>query len=45
MGFAREVASRMAFVHDGRILEQGTPQELFTETRCPETRTFLDAIL
>jgi polar amino acid transport system ATP-binding protein len=45
MGFAREVASRMAFVHDGRILEQGTPQELFTATRCPETRAFLDAIL
>ncbi|HET6563182.1 MAG TPA: amino acid ABC transporter ATP-binding protein [Marmoricola sp.] len=45
MGFAREVASRMAFVHAGAILEEGTPQQLFTETRHPETRTFLDAIL
>jgi ABC-type polar amino acid transport system ATPase subunit len=45
MGFAREVASRMAFVHDGRILEEGTPQELFTETRNPETKAFLNAIL
>jgi polar amino acid transport system ATP-binding protein len=45
MGFAREVASRMAFVHDGRILEQGTPEELFTATRNPETKAFLNAIL
>jgi ABC-type polar amino acid transport system ATPase subunit len=45
MGFAREVASRMAFVHQGAILEQGTPEEVFTGTRHEETRTFLDAIL
>ncbi len=45
MGFAREVASRMAFVHQGAILEQGTPEEVFTGTRHQETRTFLDAIL
>ena len=45
MGFAREVASRMAFFHEGRILEEGTPQQLFTSTRHPETRSFLDAIL
>ncbi len=45
MGFAREVASRMAFFHEGRILEQGTPDQLFEATANPETRSFLDAIL
>jgi ABC-type polar amino acid transport system ATPase subunit len=45
MGFAREVASRMAFFHEGAILEQGTPTEMFTQTRHPETRRFLDAVL
>ena len=45
MGFAREVADRMVFFHEGVILEQGSPEELFTATRQPETRTFLDAIL
>jgi ABC-type polar amino acid transport system ATPase subunit len=45
MGFAREVADRMVFFHEGVILEQGTPQELFTATQQPETRKFLDAIL
>ena len=28
MGFAREVADRMAFFHEGRILEEGPPQQL-----------------
>ena len=45
MGFAREVANRMAFFHEGVILEQGTPAEMFGSTRSPETRRFLDAIL
>jgi polar amino acid transport system ATP-binding protein len=45
MGFAREVADRMVFFHEGVILEEGTPAELFTATRQPETRKFLDAIL
>ena len=45
MGFAREVADRMVFFHEGVILEQGTPEELFTATEQPETRKFLDAIL
>jgi ABC-type polar amino acid transport system ATPase subunit len=45
MGFAREVASRMAFFHDGVILEEGTPDEVFGQTRYPETRRFLDAVL
>jgi ABC-type polar amino acid transport system ATPase subunit len=45
MGFAREVASRMAFFHEGVILEEGTPDELFDRTRNAETRRFLDAVL
>ncbi|MEX0984413.1 MAG: amino acid ABC transporter ATP-binding protein [Actinomycetota bacterium] len=45
MGFAREVASRLCFFHEGVILEQGTPDEVFDHTREPETRRFLDAVL
>jgi polar amino acid transport system ATP-binding protein len=45
MGFAREVAHRMAFVHQGVVLEEGSPEQLFGSTRHEETRTFLDAIL
>jgi ABC-type polar amino acid transport system ATPase subunit len=45
MGFAREVASRMAFFHEGVILEEGSPDEIFDRTRNPETRRFLDAVL
>jgi ABC-type polar amino acid transport system ATPase subunit len=45
MGFAREVANRMMFFHEGVILEQGTPDDLFNRTREPETRKFLDAVL
>ncbi len=45
MGFAREVANRLAFFHDGTILEEGTPDQIFGETRFSETRRFLDAVL
>jgi polar amino acid transport system ATP-binding protein len=45
MGFAREVADRMVFFHEGRIHEEGTPEELFTNCQHSETRTFLDAVL
>jgi ABC-type polar amino acid transport system ATPase subunit len=45
MGFAREVAHRMAFFHEGKILEEGTPDEIFSHTRFSETRRFLDAVL
>ncbi len=45
MGFAREVASRMCFFHDGRILEQGTPEQLFSAPASPETKRFLDAVI
>jgi ABC-type polar amino acid transport system ATPase subunit len=45
MGFAREVADRMAFFHEGVILEEGPPSQIFNETRNAETRKFLDAVL
>jgi polar amino acid transport system ATP-binding protein len=45
MGFAREVAHRMAFFHEGVVFEEGTPEQIFDQTRFPETRRFLDAVL
>jgi ABC-type polar amino acid transport system ATPase subunit len=45
MGFAREVASRMVFVHEGRILEEGTPDQVLNDPGRPETRRFLEAVL
>jgi ABC-type polar amino acid transport system ATPase subunit len=45
MGFAREVADRMAFLHDGKILEEGTPAQLIQAPSHAETRAFLDAVL
>jgi ABC-type polar amino acid transport system ATPase subunit len=45
MGFAREVAHRMAFFHEGVILEEGTPAEFFGGAKNPETQKFLDAVL
>jgi ABC-type polar amino acid transport system ATPase subunit len=45
MGFAREVANRMCFFHEGVILEEGTPDDLFDRTRNAETKKFLDAVL
>ena len=45
MGFAREVADRMAFFHEGRILEEGPPDQLIPSPAHAETRAFLDAVL
>ena len=45
MGFARDVAKRVCFLHGGRILEQGPPDRIFTEPEHPETRAFLDRII
>jgi polar amino acid transport system ATP-binding protein len=45
MGFAREVAHRMMFFHEGVILEDSSPRDMFENTRFPETRKFLDAVL
>jgi polar amino acid transport system ATP-binding protein len=45
MGFAREVADRMCFFHEGRILEEGPPDQMVAAPKRPETKTFLDAVL
>jgi polar amino acid transport system ATP-binding protein len=44
MGFARDVANRVAFLHEGRILEEGPPSELFSNPREDRTRQFLRRI-
>jgi polar amino acid transport system ATP-binding protein len=45
MGFARDIANRIAFVDDGRILEDGPPEHLFTDPHEPRTRQFLQRII
>lgn len=44
MGFARESADRVAFLHAGKVWEQGLPTELFIRPQRPETRDFLARI-
>ena len=45
MGFAREVADRVLFIAGGKVLEQGTPQELFQNTQQERTKSFLAKVL
>jgi len=45
MGFAREVASRMAFMHEGQIIEEGPPERVLSSPERPETARFLEAVL
>jgi polar amino acid transport system ATP-binding protein len=45
MGFARHVADRVAFLANGRIVEQAPAEELFSAPRTPECRDFLARIL
>ncbi len=45
MAFAREVATRVCFLDGGRILEQGTPEQIFTAPREERTRRFLARVL
>jgi len=45
MSFAREVADRVAFLHEGRIVESGAPAKVLGEPERPETRRFLSRLL
>ncbi len=45
MGFAREVATRVLFIDDGIIQEQGTPEQIFGNPQNPRTRNFLSKVL
>ena len=45
MGFAREVGSRVSFMADGRIIEEGEPNELFANPKSERLQTFLAKVL
>jgi len=45
MGFARRVGSRVLFFHEGQIAEQGPPEQIFTDPRNENLRTFIQSIL
>jgi polar amino acid transport system ATP-binding protein len=45
MSFAREVADMVAFLHDGRILELGPPDQVLVNPERPETKRFLRRLL
>ena len=45
MGFAKEVADRVIFMADGKILETGTPDEIFTAPKTDKAKQFLASVL
>ncbi len=45
MGFARDIASRVCFLDEGQILEEGTPQQIFSAPREERTQQFLQRIV
>jgi polar amino acid transport system ATP-binding protein len=45
MSFAREVADSVCFLHDGRIVERGLPEQVLSDPRAPETKQFLRRLL
>lgn len=45
MGFAKEIASRVVFIDNGRIIEEGKPDELFVRPKTPRVKEFLDKVL
>ena len=45
MGFARDIADRVVFLDEGRIVEQGPPDQIFTAPREPRTQQFLQRII
>jgi len=45
MGFAREVADRVIYVDDGRIIEDGRPEEIFYQPKNPRLRDFLGKVI
>ena len=45
MSFARDIANRVCFLDEGVLLEQGTPEQIFTRPQEPRTRQFLDRII
>ena len=45
MGFVRQVADRVIFMDEGKIVEEGPPSQLFDNPKHPRTKDFLSAIL
>lgn len=45
MGFAKEVGSRVLFMDDGRIVEENTPEEIFSNPQCDRLKDFLSKVL
>jgi polar amino acid transport system ATP-binding protein len=45
MGFAKEVGSRVLFMDEGKILEEGTPDEIFNSPKHPRLQDFLSKVL
>jgi ABC-type polar amino acid transport system ATPase subunit len=45
MGFARDVSSRVIFMDEGYIVEEGEPNEFFTNPQMPRTKEFLSRFL
>jgi len=45
MGFARDIADTVCFLHDGVLLERGSPEQIFTDPAEPRTREFLQRII
>ena len=45
MGFAREVADRVIFMDEGKIIEEGTPDDIFNNPQQPRTQDFLRKVL
>ena len=45
MGFAKEVADRVIFMASGKIVEEGTPEQIFEHPQQPRTQEFLAKVL
>ena len=45
MGFAREVADEIVFMSEGRIIEKGTPKQIFENPKNQRTKNFIDKVL
>ena len=45
MGFARKAANRVVFMADGRIVEEATPEEFFTNPKSDRAKDFLSKLL
>jgi ABC-type histidine transport system ATPase subunit len=45
IGFVREVADKLVFMDEGKVVEAGSPQEVFDNPRSPRLRRFLSEVL